>query len=292
LGNRKSNATGSKKNLNSFSHEKKRSLLDPHHPEISLARQAELLGMSRSSIYYRPRVNAGDIMIMNLIDEIFTKYPFYGKRRMCVELNRRGMEIGIKKTRSLMRIMGLEAIYAKPRTSIAHPEHRKFPYLLRGLAIGKPNMVWATDITYIRMPNGWIYLTAIIDWFSRFIIAWEVSITLEADFCIAALQNGLEKYSQPEIFNSDQGVQFTSQEFIAILQGNNIRISMDGRGRCFDNIFTERLWRSIKYEEVYLKEYNSVQDAVSNLGSYIDFYNNERPHQSLKYQTPAEVYFQ
>ena len=262
------------------------------HPKIPLTRQANLLGMSRSSIYYQPIVNERDVVIMNLIDEIFTRHPFYGKRRMCVELNRREMDIGIKKTRSLMQIMGLEAIYAKPNTSRSHPEHRKYPYLLRGLNIAKPNMVWGTDITYIRMLNGWTYLTAIMDWFSRFIIAWELSITLEADFCTKALQNGLARYPQPDIFNSDQGVQFTSQEFTAILLSNNIRISMDGRGRCFDNIFTERLWRSIKYEEVYLKEYETVQDAIANIGAYINFYNNERPHQSLNYQTPAEVYFQ
>lgn len=248
--------------------------------------------MSRSSIYYRPIVHWEDIVIMHLIDEIFTKHPFYGKRKICAELNRREIDVGIKKTRSLMRIMGLEAIYAKPRTSQSHPEHHKYPYLLRGISITKPNMVWATDITYIRMPNGWIYLTAIMDWFSRFIIAWEISITLEADFCITALQNGLRRYDQPDIFNSDQGVQFTSQDFVSILHNHNIRISMDGRGRCFDNIFTERLWRSIKYEEVYLKEYVSVQDAMTNLGEYINFYNNERVHQSLNYRTPAEVYFQ
>ena len=248
--------------------------------------------MSRSSIYYRPIVPREDIVMMHLIDEIFTKCPFYGKRRICAELHRRGIDIGIKKTRSLMSTMGLEAIYAKPRTSQSHPGHHKYPYLLRGISITRPNMVWATDITYIRMPNGWIYLTAIMDWFSRFIIAWELSITLEADFCIAALENGLRRYDQPDIFNSDQGVQFTSQDFTAILHSHDIRISMDGRGRCFDNIFTERLWRSIKYEEVYLKEYVSVQDAMTNLGEYINFYNNERLHQSLNYQTPAEVYFQ
>lgn len=248
--------------------------------------------MSRSSIYYRPVVRREDMVIMNLIDEIFTKYPFYGKRKMCIELHRKGVDIGIKKTRSLMRTMGLEAIYPKPKTSLSHPGHRKYPYLLRGLAIEKPNMVWATDITYIRMLNGWIYLNAIIDWFSRFIIAWEISITLETDFCTTALQSGLEQYSQPYIFNSDQGVQFTSREYIAVLEDNDIRISMDGRGRCFDNIFIERLWRSIKYEEVYLKEYETVQDAIVNIGSYINFYNNERSHQSLNYQTPAEVYFQ
>jgi putative transposase len=271
--------------------EKKRPLLEPDHSEISLTRQAELLGISRSSIYYQPVVHEEDASIMHLIDEIFTRRPFYGKRRMCVELNRRGMDIGIKKTRSLMNMMGLEAVYPKPNTSRSHPEHRKFPYLLRGLSITKPNMVWASDITYIRMLNGWTYLTAIMDWFSRFIVAWELSIALEAEFCTSALRNGLEQYPKPDIFNSDQGVQFTSREFVTTLQGNDIRISMDGRGRCFDNIFTERLWRSIKYEEVYLNEYASVQDAVAGLGKYIDFYNYERPHQSLSYQTPAEVYF-
>ena len=229
---------------------------------------------------------------MHTIDEIFTKCPFYGKRRICAELNRRGIEVGIKKTRTLMRTMGLEAIYAKPKTSQSHPEHRTYPYLLRGLTITQPNHVWATDITYIRMPQGWLYLMAIMDWFSRFIIAWETSITLETDFCASALHHGLHQYAPPEIFNSDQGVQFTSQEFTTILTDHDVRISMDGRGRCFDNIFTERLWRSVKYEEVYLKEYRSVQDANHNLAEYINFYNHERLHQALNYSTPAEVYFQ
>lgn len=290
--NKKWNVTGLKKKLINCHPKKRKSLLEPDHPDITLTRQAELLDISRSSIYYKPVVNQYDKKIMDLIDEIFTKCPFYGKRRICKELQRRGIDIGIKRTRTLMKKMGLEPIFQKPNTSIPHPDHIKYPYLLSGIDICQPNQVWSADITYIRMPQGWLYLTAILDWYSRFIIAWNLSITLEADFCIQTLEEGLRNHQHPDIFNSDQGVQFTSQEFISILKSNEIRISMDGRGRCFDNIFTERLWRTIKYEEVYLKDYQSVAEAHSSLRDYMNFYNYDRIHQALDYKTPAEIHFQ
>ena len=284
--------TGLKKNVIKLYPCNRQSLVELSLPSITIGRQAELLGISRSSIYSCPVVNMIDIDIMHAIDEIFTKCPFYGKRRICIELQKQGIAIGIKKTRSLMQKMGLETIYQKPKTSISHPDHQKYPYLLRGIDITAPNHVWATDITYIRMPQGFIYLIAIIDWYSRFILTWDISITLEATFCITALESALRKYTHPSIFNSDQGVQYTSVGFTNILLSNGIAISMDSRGRCYDNIFIERLWRTIKYEEVYLKQYQSVSEARQNLKEYIYFYNYERPHQSFNYKTPAELYFQ
>ena len=227
---------------------------------------------------------------MRLIDEQYTKTPFYGIRKITDALHRMGRVVNHKRVARLMRLMGLEAIYPKPRLSKPCRDNKKYPYLLRGLSIMRPDQVWSTDITYIRLRCGFVYLAAIMDWFSRYVVSWALSITLDADFCVEMLKNAL-KTGHPEIFNSDQGVQFTSDTFTGVLEKQRIRISMDGRGRAFDNIFVERLWRTVKYEEVYLKEYAGVRDAHDNLQRYFDFYNNERSHQALEYKTPSEVYY-
>jgi putative transposase len=266
-------------------------LIDWGHERIPVCRQCELLGLPRSSLYYRQvGSKAGhDRHLMRLIDEQYTRTPFYGIRRMTAWLRSQGQSVNHKRVSRLMRLMGIEAIYPKKRLSLADSRHKKYPYLLRGLTIDRPNQVWATDITYIRMRHGFVYLMAILDWFSRYVVGWAVSITLDVEFCVEALSEALI-HSKPEIFNSDQGSQFTSKSFTGVLEAHGITISMDGRGRAFDNIFVERLWRSVKYEEVYLKEYASVREAVRNLGEYLRFYNRERPHQSLGYQTPYQVY--
>ena len=226
---------------------------------------------------------------MRLIDELYTEIPFYGSRKMTEELIRAGYAVNRKRIRRLMRIMGLEVIYPKPNLSKPDLSHRKFPYLLKGLNIGAVNHVWSTDITYIPMKNGFLYLAAVLDWFSRYVIAWELSNNLESGFCIDVLEEALEK-GKPEIFNTDQGVQFTSNSFINILEANQIQISMDGKGRALDNIFVERLWRTVKYEEVYCKAYESFEEAKSNLSTYFKFYNTKRLHQSLGYKTPGEIF--
>jgi len=226
---------------------------------------------------------------MRLIDEQYTRIPFYGVRRLTAWLRKTGHPVNHKRVARLMNLMGLEAIYPKPRTSKGHPECKKYPYLLKGLEIVRPNQVWATDITYIRMKRGFIYLTAIMDWFSRYVLSWEISITLETEFCLVALDRALGT-AKPDIFNSDQGSQFTSDDFTKRLKDHGIQISMDGRGRCFDNIFVERLWRSVKYEEVYLNDYREIREAKYRLGRYFEFYNNERLHQSLDYCTPGEMH--
>lgn len=263
---------------------------------IAVSRQCKLLGISRSAYYYEENISERkqkeDEQIMRWIDEIYTMKPFYGTRRMRYDLRiAYNIEVGRKRIRTLMRRLGIKALYPEPRTTIPNREHSTYPYLLRNKEILAPNHVWSTDITYIRMKKGWIYLTAIIDWYSRYIISWKISITLDTEFCTDALQESLQS-KKPEIFNSDQGSQYTSHAFISILEAHQIQISMDGKGRCLDNIFIERFWRSIKQEEVYIKAYDSVQDAYQNIKAYIHFYNNERPHQSLGYKTPAEVYFQ
>jgi len=227
---------------------------------------------------------------MRMIDEQYTKTPFYGVRRITTSLKRLGCLVNHKLIARLMRIMGLEAIYPKPRLSKACKENKKYPYLLRGLSIVRPNQVWSTDITYIRLHSGFVYLAAIMDWFSRYVVSWVLSNTLDTFFCLDMLKKAL-KVNLPEIFNSDQGSQFTSSDFTCILEDNGIKISMDGRGRVYDNIFVERLWRTVKYEEVYLKDYSDMHEAKTCLGRYFDFYNNERPHQSLKNMTPEEVYY-
>jgi len=226
---------------------------------------------------------------MSLIDEQYTQTPFYGIRRMTVWLKGQGQVVNHKRVSRLMRLMGIEAIYPKKRLSLSDSRHKKYPYLLKGLTVDRPDQVWASDITYVRMRHGFVYLVAILDWFSRYVVSWAVSITLDAEFCIEALRDALS-VSKPEIFNSDQGCQFTSTSFVGVLEATGIAISMDGRGRAFDNIFVERLWRSVKYEEVYLREYDSVREAVRSLGAYFRFYNQERPHQSLGYKTPFQVY--
>jgi len=264
-------------------------LVDHRNPAITITRQAELLGIARSTVYYQPAVNPNDLMLMRLIDEQYTQTPFYGSRRIKKALNRNGYAVGRKKVQTLMRIMGIEAIYPKPNLSKPKPEHKIYPYLLKGLKIDKSNQVWGTDITYIRLNSGWLYLVAIMDWFSRYVVSWELSPSLEVDFCIRALERALT-IGTPQIFNSDQGPQFTSPDFTSKLEANKILISMDGRGRAMDNIFTERLWRTLKYEEVYIKDYQNVSEVRLSLGNYFNFYNQERPHQALGYRTPMEVY--
>jgi putative transposase len=252
--------------------------------------QCELLGLARSSYYYEPVPESEDnLLLMRLLDEQYTRTPFYGTRKMTAWLHTQGYLVDRKRVRRLLRIMGLEAIYPKPRTSLPGIAQQRYPYLLRGMRIERCNQVWSCDITYIRLQRGFIYLMAVIDWFSRYVLSWEISVTLDTSFCLEALDRALQ-VATPEIFNTDQGVQFTSAEFINRLKAADIRISWDGRGRALDNIFVERLWRSVKYEEVYIKDYQSVLDAVSNLRAYFTFYNHERLHQALDYHTPAHVY--
>jgi putative transposase len=253
-----------------------------------------LLGLNRSSWYYRPKPRDEEKTrfekrLMDLIDEQFTLMPFYGVPRMTAYLKRLGYAVGPDRVRKLMRRMGLEAIYPKPKTSRKHPEHKVYPYLLKGVKITRPNQVWAADITYVRLMKGFAYLVAIMDWFSRYVLAWRLSNTLEADFCVECLEHALE-YGAPEIFNSDQGSQFTGNHFTGVLLKCGIDISMDGRGRVFDNIFVERLWRSVKYENVYIQGYQMIPEARSGLGQYFDLYNLNRLHESLEYHTPWEVY--
>jgi putative transposase len=284
------NWIGSKKNLNS-SVEQKRGVIDPEYPKISIKRQCELLGISRSGYYYQScQDDTYNLVLMRLIDEEYTRRPIYGIERMTAVLRRKGHVVNPKRIRRLMRLMELEAIYPKPNLSKPGNGHKIYPYLLRGVSIDRPDQVWSTDITYIRLKHGFIYLVAIMDWFSRYVLNYGFSTTQDTDFCLTALHDSL-KVATPEIFNSDQGSQFTSNAFTGMLKDAGIAISMDGRGRALDNVFVERLWRSVKYECVYLHDYETVQEAIGDIGDYFDYYNNERPHQSLDYQTPAEVYF-
>jgi putative transposase len=262
------------------------------HPEVSLRRQCELLGVNRSSLDYIPKGESElNLALMRVIDETHTKLPFYGRRRMREHLYRQGVGVNVKRVGRLMNLMGIETIYPRRNLSKPNPEHRIFPYLLRGVRIERQDHVWSTDITYIRMRHGFMYLTAIMDWYSRYVLSWRLSNTLEADFCLETLEEALSGARMPDIFNTDQGSQFTSKAFTDYLLDEGIQVSMDGRGRAFDNIFTERLWRTVKYEEVYLFDYEDGLEAAERLGKYFLFYNQERPHQSLQYQTPAEVYF-
>ena len=261
------------------------------HPALSLSRQCRLLSIGRSSLYYEPKGESAETLaLMRRIDELFLKYPFYGARRMMLHLRREGVRIGRRRAARLMRLMGLEAIYRAPRTSAPHPEHRVYPYLLRGLAIERPNHVWCADITYIPVSRGFLYLVAIMDWASRYMLAWRLSNTLDAGFCTDALDEALAAHGAPEIFNTDQGSQFTGMAFTARLQAAGVRISMDGRGRFMDNIFIERLWRSLKYEAVYLHDIADGFTARRVIGDWIGFYNAERPHTVLGGRTPAEAY--
>jgi len=268
-------------------------LINKDHPDISISRQTKLFDISRSSVYYNPLVSEADLQAMNAIDKIYTDYPFYGHRRIKPELkDEYGIEIGKKKIIALMKKMGLQAIYPGKKISLSDPnkDHQKFPYLLRNTSALCSNHIWGTDITYIRLKNGFAYLSAILDWFSRYVISWKLSPTLENDFCIEALEEAL-KINIPGIHNSDQGVQYTSLDYLKVLQDKKIKISMDGRGRCMDNIFTERLWRTVKYENVYLNDYSDFKEAETGLEDYFKFYNEKRRHQSLDYKTPANIYF-
>lgn len=254
---------------------------------VPLGRQAELLGIGRSSLYYQPKeVNPETLAIMHSIDELYTKRPFYGSRKIAKDLG-----FNRKRIQRLMREMGIEAIYQKPNLSLNTMPHPVYPYLLKGVTAGYPNHIWGTDITYIRMQHGFLYLSAYLDWFSRFVLSWKLSTTLEIAFVLDAAEEALIRYAAPEIENSDQGVHYTSDKHIRLFTDRGTKVSMDGRGRAMDNIFTERLWRSVKYEEVYLKNYETVLEAKENIGNYFNFYNYERKHQSHNYKTPAEIYF-
>lgn len=271
--------------------EEKKQLIEINHKHLGIRRQCELLKLHRANFYYKPvKVSDETLRIEKMIDEIFTECPFYGSRRIREALGREGIVIGREKAQALMRQMGLRAIYPTSNMSKKHPGHKVYPYLLTDREIRYPNQVWSTDITYIRLKQGFLYLVAIMDWYSRYVLSWRLSNSLDVYFCIEALEDALEK-GCPEIFNSDQGSQFTSNDFTGILLGKGIAISMDGRGRVFDNIFTERLWRSVKYEEVYIKDYRVYKDAREGLDGYFSFYNNRRYHQSLGYKTPYEVHY-
>jgi len=267
------------------------SLVDRADAALSIVAQCRLLKVARSSLYWRPAaVSEDDLGLMRRIDELYLATPFYGARRMVAVLRRDGWTVNRKRVRRLMRIMRIEAIYQRPNTSRRHPDHIVYPYLLRGLAIDRPNQVWCADITYIPMARGFVYLIAVMDWFSRRVLAWRVSTGMETGFCVDALREALDRYGSPEIFNTDQGVQFTSEAFTGVLASSGIRISMDGKGRYLDNIFIERLWRSLKYEDIYIKAYASVPEARRGIGDWLSFYNDERPHQALGYRTPREVF--
>lgn len=265
--------------------------IEANDPPITVSRQCELLGLSRSSCYYRSHDDDADNEhLMRVIDQLYTEHPFYGVGMMTRHLRRLEHVVNPKRIRRLMRLMGLESLAPKPGLSLANKAHRVYPYLLTGMTIDRPNQVWATDITYIPMHRGWVYLAAIMDWYSRYVITWELSVTLDASFCVDALDRALITSGGPEIFNTDQGSQFTSDAFTGRLKESGVKISMDGKGRAYDNIFVERLWRSVKYEEVYLHDYQTVAEAMLGLGRYFGFYNHQRPHTSLDDRTPAEVY--
>jgi putative transposase len=265
-------------------------LIEVGDPALSVRRQCELLGLSRSSLYYEPvGETAENLRLMRLIDEQYTAYPFYGSRRMTEWLAERGEEVNRKRVQRLMRIMGLAAIYPEPRLSAAGKGHKVYPYLLRGAKIERPNQVWSTDITYVPLPGGFMYLAAVIDWYSRYVIAWRLSNTLDGSFCLEMLEESLRS-GKPEVFNTDQGVQFTAEAFTGSLEGAGVAVSMDGRGRALDNVFVERLWRSVKYEDIYIRGYETVPELHRGLSRYFGFYNGERLHQSLEYRTPAAVY--
>lgn len=268
--------------------------VDGKDPKLSIVRQCELLRLPRSS-YYRPRLpcfeSAENLDIMRRIDEEFLRHPFYGSRKIRDYLNREGFHVNRKRVQRLMRLMGLESVAPKPNTSKRRKEHKVYPYLLRNLSITAPDQVWCSDITYIRMPHGFVYLTAIMDWASRYVLSWEISITMNDDFCVNALKSALRRHQAPEIFNTDQGAQYTGAAFTGTLKEKGIEISMDGKGRCMDNIFIERLWRSVKYEKIFLEEFDTVPKLLAGLKEYFEFYNFERPHQSFSGKTPAEIYW-
>jgi putative transposase len=258
---------------------------------LSVRRQCKALSLHRSTVYSEPQpASSEELALMRTIDETYLRYPFLGSRGMVETLRRQGQTINRKRAQRLMRVLGLESLAPKPNLSRSHPAHRKYPYLLKGVEVTKANQVWATDITYIPLALGFVYLVAIIDWYSRAVLAWRLSNTLDVSFCVGALEDALEQWGTPDIFNTDQGVQFTSEEFTGALKAKGIQISMDGKGRCLDNVFVERLWRSLKYEEVYLNPYAGQREARAGIGRYLDYFNDERPHQALGHQTPMEVY--
>lgn len=272
--------------------EQKRKSVEPGHKKIPIYRQCELLGLNRSSLYYKPSGETPyNEQLMKLIDEQYIETPFYGIDKMTAWLCRQGHCVNHKRVRRLMRQMGLEAVYPRRKRLFSKPDkqHTVYPYLLKDIQVTEPNQVWSADITYIRMYRGWVYLMAVMDWFSRYVLSWEVSITLESEFCVEALKRALS-FGRPEVFNTDQGSQFTSEDFTKVLVDAGVQISMDGKGRAFDNIFVERLWRTVKVEEVYLRDYQTVTEASYNLSRYFEFYNNDRLHQALSYRSPAEVY--
>jgi putative transposase len=266
-------------------------LVQPDHADLSIRRQCELLGLTRSMLYYLPvGVSAEDQALMKEIDRLFTTWPFLGSRKILDELRKAGHVINRKKVQRLMQVMGLQAMVPGPHTSRPHPEHPIYPYLLGKIDVVRPNQVWATDITYIPLEQGWCYLVAIIDWYSRAILSWRLSNTMTVDFCVDALEEALRHHGTPEMFNSDQGAQFTSPDFTGVLKHEGIAISMDGKGRATDNIFIERVWRSLKYEDVYLHAYRTLAEATAGIGKWIRYYNVRRAHQALDYRTPMEVY--
>lgn len=265
-------------------------MVEVGHPRLSIGRQCELLGLPRSSFYYEPATETREnLRLMRLIDEQYTAQPVYGSRRMTIWLQGRGHAVNRKRVQRLMRRMGLEAIYPKPKLSAPGQGHKVFPYLLRGVTIGRVDQVWSTDITYVPLASGFMYLAAVIDWYSRYVLAWRLSNTLDGSFCLELLDEALAR-GRPEVFNTDQGVQFTAEAFSARLLAAGVAVSMDGKGRCLDNVFVERLWRTVKYEDIYLRGYETVPELTQGLGRYFPFYNEDRPHQALGYRTPAEVY--
>jgi len=265
-------------------------LIEPGHATLSVRRQCALLGLNRASWYYQAAPEMADnLRLMRQLDEEYTRHPFYGSRKLTQWLRSQGEAVNRKRVQRLLRVMGLEAIYPKPRLSQGGPGHRVFPYLLRGVTVVRPNQVWSTDITYVPLATGFMYLAAIIDWYSRYVLAWRLSNTLDGSFCLEMLDEALGQ-GRPEIFNTDQGVQFTAAAFTGRLQAAGVKVSMDGRGRCLDNVFVERLWRTVKYEDIYLYRYESVVELQRGLQRYFPFYNGERLHQSLDYRTPAAVY--
>ncbi len=271
--------------------ERRRMLIEPEHSSLSVVRQCELVSISRSGFYHRPvGETAENLALMRLIDAQFLETPWYGSRQMARHLRRDGHEVGRKRVRRLMAVMGLVPIYQRPRTTVPNPAHRIWPYLLRGMVIERSNQVWCTDITYIPMRRGFLYLVAVMDWATRKVLSWRVSNTMDAEFCIAALEEALARYERPEIFNTDQGSQFTSSEFTDVLKAADVRISMDGRGRWMDNVFIERLWRSLKYECIYLHAFETGSELRAGLAKWIGYYNTRRPHSTLAGRTPDEAY--
>jgi putative transposase len=270
----------------------KRATIEMDHPRLSISRQCELLGLSRSSYYRTPWMETEENQeLMRLIDEEYTRHPFLGSRGMKRYLRRQGHKVNRKRVQRLMRLMGLVSIAPGKRTSVPGPGHKIYPYLLRGLAIDRPGQVWCSDLTYIRLKRGFVFLTAVMDWHSRYVLSWEVSVTMDEGFCVSSLERALRGHPHPELFNTDQGSQYTGAAFTGVLKDHNVKISMDGKGRATDNIMVERLWRTVKYEDIYIKDYETVEDLIAGLRTYFRYYNHERSHQSLGDRTPAEVYW-